>query len=240
LVIAMRHSSAIIESLAIVSNTVKVGANVVICALAKVGEDCIIEANAYIGPSVELGKGCHVHVGVSIEHCSAGEGVVFKPGSRIGQDGFGFLPALTTDSTVQKKPQTRRVILENMVEIGANSTVDRGSWRDTRIGAHTKLDNQVHIAHNVWIGKNCLLAAQVGIAGSCELGNRVLVGGQTGIAQYVKVEDDCQIAAKSGVTTNVFPKGIKVGGFPAIPIRQFHRNFLNQNNKEGTRDPRRS
>lgn len=217
---------------------VTLGANVSIGKFARIGAGCKLAAGVVIGDNCVLGKNCLVQSNVSIENCTAGDGVVFKPGSRVGQDGFGFIPASAAGgATTQKKPQTKRVVLGNNVEIGANSTVDRGSWRDTIIGANTKLDNQVHIAHNVHIGENCLLAAQVGVAGSVDIGNRVLIGGQSGIAQYVKIGDDVQIAAKSGVTANVCSKA-RVGGYPAVPILQFHRAFLTQQQTGSRRDPR--
>ncbi|KAH9260196.1 UDP-3-O-[3-hydroxymyristoyl] glucosamine N-acyltransferase [Batrachochytrium salamandrivorans] len=215
---------------------VVLGQNVFIGRFVKIGEGSQIQAGAVIGDRCVLGRNCLVGSQASIQNCTAGEGVVFKPGCRVGQDGFGFIPAgLSSSPHPVKKPQTRRVVLGDEVEIGANSTVDRGSWRDTTIGRHTKLDNQVHVAHNVRIGESCLIAAQTGIAGSVEIGHRVLIGGQSGVAQYIQIGDEAQIAAKSGVTANV-PARAKVGGYPAVPIAQFHRAFLLSQSR--VRDPR--
>jgi UDP-3-O-[3-hydroxymyristoyl] glucosamine N-acyltransferase len=220
------HHTASVASSARLSKDVKVGSFAHIGKLAQIGSGTVIHAHAFVGDAVKLGASCQVGSHVSVQNCTAGDRVVFKSGCRVGEDGFGFHPAGTVDKTkVVKKPQTMRVLLENDVEIGANSTVDRGSWRDTRIGAHTKLDNLVQIGHNVHIGMNCLIAAQSGVAGSATIGNRVLMGGQSGIAQYIKVGDDCQIAAKSGVTSDLSSKA-KVGGMPAVNIIQFHRAFL--------------
>jgi UDP-3-O-[3-hydroxymyristoyl] glucosamine N-acyltransferase len=228
------HALAVVESTARLGKGVNVGANSYVGKLAQIGANTVISPNACIGDGVKLGKNCVVGLGATIRNCKTGDRVVLKAGSRVGEDGFGFHPAGTIDKAkVVKKPQPLGVILGDDVEIGANSCIDRGSWRDTRIGAWTKLDNLVQVGHNVVIGSNCLIAAQSGIAGSAELGDRVLMGGQSGIAQYVKVGNDCQIAAKSGVASDLVA-GSKVGGMPAIPIQQFHRNFLLQNPRRKT------
>ncbi|EKX40981.1 hypothetical protein GUITHDRAFT_75132, partial [Guillardia theta CCMP2712] len=162
-------------------------------------------------------KNSTVHSNVNISNCTLGEEVVIWPGVCIGQDGFGFNISQSGDPT--KKPQTLRVEVHDHVEIGANCTIDRGSWRQTVIGSNTKLDNMVHIAHNVQIGKGVMIAAQTGIAGrSCDIGDYVLIGGQVGIAQHLKVGSKAKIAARSAVMGNV-GDGETVGGSPAVPIR---------------------
>jgi len=218
-------TNRVIAGSAQVSPKAVVGPFVAIGERARVGDGTVIHNFAVIGDDVTIGSDCVVGEGVTVKNAEVGNRVSLKPGSRIGQDGFGYHPAGVAGKDVVKKPQNLRVIIEDDVEIGANCTVDRGSWRDTRIGAHTKLDNLVQIGHNVHIGRSCLIAAQTGIAGSATLGDRVLMGGQSGVAQYVKIGDDCQIAAKSGVTKSLPPKS-KVGGVPAVPIIQFHRSVL--------------
>lgn len=220
------HPSAVVEPSARLGRGVSVGPNAYVGKLTQIGSLSRIGANSVVGDGVRLGRECQVENNVNIQNCIAGDRVVLKPGCSVGQDGFGFHPAGTFDKDkVVKKPQNLRVVLENDIEIGANSTIDRGSWRDTRIGEFSKLDNLVQVGHNVNIGRNCLIAAQTGIAGSVTIGDRVLIGGQTGIAQYVRIGDDCQIAAKSGVISDLLTKS-KVGGMPAVDILRYHRSFL--------------
>jgi UDP-3-O-[3-hydroxymyristoyl] glucosamine N-acyltransferase len=228
------HSSAVVESCARIGTGTTVGPNSFIGKLAQIGAGSIVSANAIVGDGVRLGKQCIVGPGASIRNCTADDRVVFKAGCRVGEDGFGFHPAGTVDKEkIVKKPQTLRVWIESDVEIGANATVDRGSWRDTRVGQYTKIDNLVQVGHNVHIGKNCLIAAQSGIAGSVTIGDRVMMGGQSGVAQHVKIGEGCQIAAKSGVTADLAP-GSKVGGMPAVNIIQFHRSFLERFPRSGS------
>ena len=132
---------------------------------AEIGAGTLIAAGAVIGPKVAIGRGCHIGAGVTVLHALIGDRVIIHPGARIGQDGFGFLPSAQGH---QKIPQNRRVIIQDDVEIGANITIDRGSTRDTVIGEGTKIDNLVQIAHNVRIGRHCLIAGQTGISGSAQ------------------------------------------------------------------------
>ena len=136
------------------------------------------------------------------------------------QDGFGFHIGENV-----KKPQELRVQIGDDVEIGSNTTIDRGSWRDTVINSNTKLDNLIQIGHNVIIGEDCLICAQSGIAGSTTIGNGVLIGGQVGIAQHLNIGDDVRIAAKSGVMHDL-QKGKAYGGYPAVEVNKFHRQTL--------------
>ena len=203
---------------------------------------------AYVGPGVTIGKETSVGAHCTVLNCKVGDRVLLHSGVRIGQDGFGFFPTPSTPSTPSeattetttettatanattdaapppiKKPQELQVILHDDVEIGANSTIDRGSWRDTVIHAGTKIDNLVHIAHNVVVGESCLIAAQTGIAGSTTVQERVLIGGQVGIAQHLTIGVESRIAAKSGVVENVLDYHT-VAGYPAVDIRTFRRN----------------
>jgi UDP-3-O-[3-hydroxymyristoyl] glucosamine N-acyltransferase len=146
---------------------------------------------------------------------------IIHPGARIGQDGFGYLPSPRGH---QKIPQTRRVIIQDDVEIGANTTIDRGSTRDTVIGEGTKIDNLVQIAHNVSIGRHCLIAGQTGISGSAQVGDFVMMGGQVGLADHVNVGSGAMLGAQSGYMSDV-PPGARLVGSPAVPVREFMKTF---------------
>ena len=154
---------------------------------------------------------------VTLQTCLIGSRTVIHAGVRIGEDGFGF--SLGKNGHL-KIPQLGRVIIEDDVEIGANTTIDRGAGPDTVIGSGTKIDNLVQIAHNVKIGRNCIIASQVGISGSTEIGDFVMFGGQAGLIGHLKIGDGAQIAAQSGVLRNI-KSGEKVGGTPAVPMRHW-------------------
>lgn len=205
--------------------SVKLGSFTTVLEGVKIEEGCSIGSGCVIGPDVVIGRDCVVGSNCTVCNASLGERVVLLPGVRIGQDGFGFIPTSKADVPVVKKPQLLRVIIGDDVEIGANSTVDRGSWRDTTIGAFCKLDNLVQVAHNVVLGRACIMAAQSGIAGSTTVGDGVMIGGQVGIAQHLKIGDRVMIAGKSGVMTDL-DGGASYGGCPAMPARQWHRQTL--------------
>jgi UDP-3-O-[3-hydroxymyristoyl] glucosamine N-acyltransferase len=168
---------------------------------------------------VSIGRDCAIGAGVTIQHALIGDRVIIHPGARIGQDGFGYLP---TPQGHQKIPQTRRVIIQDNVEIGANSTIDRGSSRDTIIGEGTKIDNLVQIGHNCTIGRHCIIISQTGISGSVKVGDYVMMGGQVGIADHYTIGDGAMLAARSGVITDV-PAGARYNGWPAQPARDWLR-----------------
>jgi UDP-3-O-[3-hydroxymyristoyl] glucosamine N-acyltransferase len=148
--------------------------------------------------------------------------VIVHPGVRIGQDGFGFAMG---PKGHMKVPQIGRVIIQNDVEIGANTTIDRGANRDTVIGEGTKIDNLVQIAHNVTIGRHCVIVSQVGISGSTSLGDFVVVAGQAGLTGHLKIGMGAQIGAQSGVMSDV-PAGQKWGGSPAVPLREWLKSIV--------------
>ena len=184
---------------------------------AEIGAGTLIAAGAVVGPSVAIGRDCAIGAGASVVHALVGDRVIIHPGARIGQDGFGYLPSPRGH---QKIPQTRRVIIQDDVEIGANCTIDRGSTRDTVIGEGTKIDNLVQIAHNVRVGRHCLIAGQTGISGSSEVRDFVMIGGQVGLADHITVGAGAMLGAKAGVMTDV-PAGGRWVGSPAQPIRDF-------------------
>jgi UDP-3-O-[3-hydroxymyristoyl] glucosamine N-acyltransferase len=184
---------------------------------AEIGAGTVIAAGAVIGPDVAIGRDCAIGAGASVLCALVGDGVIIHPGARIGQDGFGFLPSAQGH---QKIPQTRRVIIQDNVEIGANVTIDRGSTRDTVVGEGTKIDNLVQIAHNVSIGRHCLIAGQVGISGSAKVGDFVMMAGKVGIADHVNIGEGAVLGAQSGVMADV-PAGARWIGSPAQPVRDF-------------------
>lgn len=210
---------AVVAADARIGEACRIEAGAMIGAGAMVGDRCHIGANAVIGPGVVLGNDCMVGPNASLGHALIGDRVQIYAGVTIGTPGFGFVAGPTGPIRV---PQLGRVIVEDDVEIGANSTVDRGALGDTVIGRGTVIDNLVQIAHNVRIGQFCVLAAQSGVAGSTVLGDGVMVGGQVAIKDHLVVGDGAQIAGKSGVMRDVEPGG-RVGGYPALPIREWHR-----------------
>jgi UDP-3-O-[3-hydroxymyristoyl] glucosamine N-acyltransferase len=220
-VTARRALSAIIDPTATVPSDCDIGQFAVIEAEARLGARCQIGAHTVIAAGVELGDDCRVGANVTLSHCVVGARVVLHPGVRIGQAGFGFAP--DKDGPV-KIPQLGRVIVGDDVDIGANTTIDRGSGHDTVIGAGTMIDNLVQIGHNVVVGRCCVIVSQVGISGSTELGDFVMVGGQAGLAGHLKVGDGVRIAAQAGLIRDI-AAGVTVCGFPAVPATTFWRQM---------------
>lgn len=192
---------------------------VVVKERAKIGNHCQIGANSVIGAGVEIGDHTWIGQNVTLSHALIGRHVMIYPGVRIGQAGFGFAMDKRGFVTV---PQLGRVIIEDEVEIGSNTTIDRGSLRDTIIGRGARLDNLVMIAHNVVVGRGCVLVAQVGIAGSTRLGDYVIAAGQVGIAGHLDIGDGARIGAQAGVMRHI-AAGETVLGSPAVPIKDFMR-----------------
>jgi len=199
-------------------NGVTVDPGAVIGPRAEIGAGSIISATAVIGPDVLIGRGCTIGAGCSIVHALIGDRVVIHPGCHIGQDGFGYID----DATQQKIPQTGRVIIQNDVEIGAGTTIDRGGIRDTIIGEATKIDNLCQIGHNVVIGRHCVIVAQSGLSGSVTLEDFAVLGGAVGLAPHVTIGRGGRVAARSGVMNDV-PPGETWGGYPAKPRMQWMR-----------------
>jgi UDP-3-O-[3-hydroxymyristoyl] glucosamine N-acyltransferase len=191
----------------------------VIGAGAEIGAGTVIRSNAVIGAGVRIGRDCVIGANVSVQHSILGNRVYFHPGVCCGQDGFGY--AMGPGGHL-KVPQVGRVVIQDDVEVGANTTIDRGANRDTIIGEGTKIDNQVQIGHNVVIGRHCVLVSQVGISGSATLEDYVAIGGQSGVAGHVTIGMGAQVAAVSVVNENLAPGG-RYGGTPAKPVKQWFR-----------------
>ncbi len=213
--------SAVIDPSAHISPLVEVGPGAVIGAGAELADGVIVGPNAVIGPGVCIGIDTRIGACASLSHCRIGARVEIHPGVRIGQRGFGF--AMEADGHVEV-PQLGRVIIEDDVEVGANSTIDRGAGPDTVIGRGAKIDNLVMIAHNVQIGAGAVLVAQVGIAGSTRLGHHAVVAGQAGVAGHLSIGAGARIGAQAGVMRDV-AAGETLQGSPAIPSREFWRQM---------------
>lgn len=212
-------NGAFISSNAQLEEDVVVEAGAVIGAHAAIGAGTYIGPNATIAANCQIGRNCSIGPSTSMQYCLLGDGVIVHTGARIGQDGFGFVPGA---SGLNKMPQLGRVIIQDNVEIGANTTVDRGTLDDTVIGEGTKIDNLVQIGHNVVIGRNCAIAAFVGMSGSSAIGDGCMIGGRVGIADHVTVGNGVQLAATSSVMNDI-PDGEKWAGTPAQPFKAFFR-----------------
>ena len=215
------HPSAVVADSALIDPSAEVGPLSVIEAEAEIGQGSRIGPCAAIGRGVIVGRDCRIGAHVSLSHALLGARVCVYPGARIGQEGFGF--AYTKDGFLSV-PQLGRVILEDDVEVGANTTIDRGSSQDTVIGAGSRLDNLVQIGHNVVLGRCCVIVSQVGISGSTVLGDFVRVGGQAGLTGHLRIGERAEIGAQAGVMSDVAP-GAKVLGSPAQPIKDFFRQI---------------
>jgi UDP-3-O-[3-hydroxymyristoyl] glucosamine N-acyltransferase len=214
------HPLAVVAPDATLDASSEIGPFAVIGAGAAIGPRCRIGPASIIGEGVVLGADCRIGAHVSLTHALLGDRVVVYPGARIGQDGFGFVP---TDEGFLSVPQLGRVVLEDDVEIGANTTIDRGSLHDTLIGAGSRLDNLVQIGHNVRLGRGCVIVSQVGISGSTILEDHVMVGGQAGLTGHLRIGRRARIGAQAGVMSDV-PAGADVVGSPAQPAREFFRH----------------
>ncbi|MFQ6610170.1 MAG: UDP-3-O-(3-hydroxymyristoyl)glucosamine N-acyltransferase [Fidelibacterota bacterium] len=214
------HPSAVIEENVTLGENCTVGPNVILENDVVVGDQCSIGANVFVGEKSTIGSRTRIHPNVTIYYASTiGEDVTIDSGTVIGADGFGW----TTIKDVHYKiPQIGKVIIKNNVWIGANCTVDRGTFRDTIINENTKLDNSIQIAHNVEIGTGCLFAGQVGIAGSTKIGNFVTLAGQVGVVDHISIGDRCVVASKSGVMQSLEP-GSFFSGTPARPHNERKR-----------------
>ncbi len=218
-IVAGIADGAVVDPAAKVSAEAEIGPGAVIEADVEIGDRCRIGPNAVIRRGVVIGEDSEVGAGATLSHCLVGRRVRIYTGVRIGQDGFGFAIDPAGHVTV---PQLGRVIIEDHVEIGANTTIDRGAGPDTVIGQGSMIDNLVQIGHNVEVGPGSVIVAQVGISGSTKLGRLVVLAGQAGLAGHLNVGDGARVGAQSGVMRDV-PAGEDVFGSPAMPSRQYWR-----------------
>lgn len=214
-----------IETPSHIASTATLGTDVFVGAFAYIGEKVTIGNNTkifpgtYIAENVSIGSNTTIHAGVKIyEDCVIGNDVIIHAGTVIGSDGFGFAPQ--PDGSYQKVPQIGNVIIEDQVEIGANTTIDRATMGSTIIKKGVKLDNLIQIAHNVEIGSQTVIAAQTGISGSTKLGQKIMIGGQAGIAGHLTIANGVKIAGGAGVTKNLDGEGKSYAGFPAEDAKQ--------------------
>ena len=214
--------SAAVDPEAVLGEGASVAPGAVVGRGAEIGAGSAIGANSVVAPGVVIGAGARIHVQVSLSHCLIGDRVVIHAGTRIGQDGFGFAPRRKGHVNI---PQLGRVLIGDDVEIGANCAIDRGTGSDTVIGDGCRIDNLVQIGHNVVLGLGCIVAGQAGFAGSARLGDFVMVGGQVAVAGHLRIGDGAQIAGQSGVMADI-PAGATYGGYPAVPIRDWHRQSV--------------
>ena len=210
-----------IQEPAYIDKTAKIGKNVFVGAFAYIGENAIIDDGAkiypqvYIGKNVSIGKNAVLHPGVKIYHdCVIGNAVIIHAGTVIGSDGFGFAPK--ADGSYQKVPQMGNVVIEDNVEIGANTCIDRATMGSTIMRKGTKLDNLLQIAHNVEVGEDSVIAAQTGISGSTKIGKRAMIGGQVGIIGHITIADGVKVGGQSGVNNHVTEKNKALNGTPAF------------------------
>ena len=199
------------------------GKNVLIGKNVTIGKNSQIASGTIIESNVKIGENCIIGSLVTIRNSLISNNVYIQDGSKIGVKGFGFIPSKNKNT---RTPHVGKVILEEGVEIGANSTIDRGSLSNTTIGKNTFLDNQVHVAHNVKIGKNCMIAGQVGFAGSSIIGDNVVIGGQAGISGHLNIGNNVKIGGGSGVINDISDNQ-QVMGYPAIPLKQFVKQRKN-------------
>jgi UDP-3-O-[3-hydroxymyristoyl] glucosamine N-acyltransferase len=215
------HPTAVVDPSARISADAEIGPLCVIGARAEIGPRCRIGPLVSIGEGVVIGADSRIGSHASVSHSLIGDRVFIYPGARLGQEGFGFDPN-PTPTGFTTVPQLGRVIIENDVEVGANSMIDRGSIQDTVVGAGSRLDNAVQIAHNVRLGRCCVIVAQAGISGSTTLGDYVTLAGQAGLAGHLHIGDGARIGAQAGVMADVAPRASLVGS-PAEPVREFFR-----------------
>ncbi len=216
------HPSAVIDPTAKLDPSVQVGANAVIAAGAEIGAGTSIGPLSYIGPGVVVGADCRIHAQVTLSHAILGNRVTLYPGARIGQDGFGFAISKAGFTPV---PQLGRVIMGDGAEIGANTTIDRGSAQDTVIGPGVHVDNLVQLGHNVNIGANSVIVAQAGVSGSTQIGPGVMIAAQAGLTGHLNIGAGARIGAQSGVMQDV-PAGEEVLGAPAQNVKSFFREVV--------------
>jgi len=219
------HPSAVIDSTVVVGENVHIGAGVVLEAGVSIGNNVVIMAQSYLGEHVKIGDFTTIHPGVKVySECVIGANCTLHAGVIIGADGFGFAPQ--ADNQYAKVPQIGNVVIEDRVEIGANSTIDRATLGSTIIREGVKLDNLIQIAHNVEIGKNTVIAALSGIAGSTKIGENVMIGGQVGIGGHLTIANGVKIAAQTGISASVLKEDVVMQGTPAVSTMDFKKSYI--------------
>ena len=220
------HETAIIGKNCIIGKNVSILPYAVIGDQVKIGDDTIVYPHSYIGNQVAVGNGCLLYSNTTVyDGCRIGNQVIIHSGAVVGSDGFGYI---TVSGRHQKVPQVGNVVIEDDVEIGANVTIDRATTGSTIVKKGTKIDNLVHLAHNVVVGENCFFVAQTGIAGSVKVGNHVTFAGQSGCAGHLTIGDNCVFAARSAPIGDV-PAGSFYAGFPARPHKDWLRSQASGN-----------
>ena len=220
-----------ISPLAFISASATIGENVYIAPFVfigenvKIGNNTLVYANCNINDSASIGSDVILYSGVNIYYdCVVGDGCILHSGVVVGADGFGFAPA--DDGTYKKIPQMGNVILEENVEVGANTTIDRATMGSTIVRKGVKLDNLIQAAHNVEIGENTVIASQAGISGSTKVGKHCMIGGQVGLSGHIHIADNTMIGAQSGVANNIKKPGQILQGSPTVPIETFRKNYI--------------
>jgi UDP-3-O-[3-hydroxymyristoyl] glucosamine N-acyltransferase len=224
-----------VSSLAFIASNVKTGKNLSVGAFSYIADNTLLGDNVtlypqvYIGENVRIGNNCTFYPGVKIyRDCVIGSDCILHSGAIIGSDGFGFVPQ--TDKDYQKIPQLGNVLLEDFVEIGSNTTVDRATLGSTIIRRGVKLDNLIQVAHNVEIGENTVIAAQTGISGSTKVGKNCMIAGQVGLIGHITIADNVKIGAQSGIGGSINEAGAIILGSPAIDIKKAKRNYIHLSN----------
>jgi UDP-3-O-[3-hydroxymyristoyl] glucosamine N-acyltransferase len=212
---------ALIDASAVIEDGAIVEAGAVVGPGAGIGSGTLIGPNAVVGRGCQIGRDGYVGANASIQYALVGNRVIIHAGARIGQDGFGYVPGRQGP---EKMPQIGRVIVQDNVEIGANSTIDRGALGDTIIGEGTKIDNLVQIGHNCRIGRGCIIAGHCGLSGSVTLGDFAMLGGRVGVADHVTIGARAQVAGASGVISDM-PEGARWAGYPAQPVKAHFREI---------------
>ena len=219
------HPSAVIDVSVVIGENVHIGAGVVIEAGATIGNNAVIMAQSYLGEHVKIGDFTMVHPGVKVySECVIGSNCTLHAGVIIGADGFGFAPQ--ADNRYAKVPQIGNVVVEDRVEIGANTAIDRATLGSTFIREGVKLDNLIQVAHNVEIGKNTVIAALTGIAGSTKIGENCMIGGQVGIAGHLTIANGVKIAAQTGISASVLKENVVLQGTPAVDTMDFKKSYI--------------
>jgi UDP-3-O-[3-hydroxymyristoyl] glucosamine N-acyltransferase len=215
------HPNAWVDPEAKVHSTAWIGPGCMVFEGAEIGPECQLVAQVFVGAHVQIGQACVLHPGVRVlDGCTLGKKVILHANAVVGADGFGYQPS---SQGPEKIPHVGNVVLEDEVEVGAGSTIDRAMMGSTRIGRGCKLDNLVHVAHNVQMGAYCLVAAQTGIAGSAQLGNGCQIGGQVGMIDHIRLADGTKVAAQSGLMKSVTEINSNWWGSPALPANHYKK-----------------